>query len=46
MERFIDLAVEQFARDHTEPETDNRNEVFSKFSPSNIGGQRLPVQIH
>src|SRR5437764_986685 len=22
MERFIDLAVEQFARDHTEPETD------------------------
>ena len=22
MERFIDIAVEQFARDHTEPETD------------------------
>src|SRR5438045_9210410 len=22
MERFIDVAVEQFARDHTEPETD------------------------
>ena len=22
MERFIDAAVEQFARDHTEPETD------------------------
>ena len=22
MDRFIDIAVEQFARDHTEPETD------------------------
>jgi hypothetical protein len=22
MDRFIDVAVEQFARDHTEPETD------------------------
>ena len=22
MERFIDIVVEQFARDHTEPETD------------------------
>ena len=22
MERFTDIAVEQFARDHTEPETD------------------------
>jgi caffeoyl-CoA O-methyltransferase len=32
MERFIDVAVEQFARDHTEPETDLyvrlRNETY------------------